>query len=90
MCILLFVPILEVQIDVKKDYSFVRFIKPNTYIAKLLINMSPLLVYIGVGLLCALNAYFTIALLYLIFTYKVSLPSKQDFDNIKVEYEKVS
>lgn len=86
MCYLLFIPIFEINIDIKQAFSFVRFARPNNYLAIFLVNMSPIMVYLLLIALCMYNNYFMIALIYLLCAYKVSLPSKQDFENI-IRYE---
>ena len=61
----------------------VKFFTPKTAIVNTLINLAPFLNFVLAGFLIALNTYFVLFLIYLILTYKVSLPSVIDYENIR-------
>lgn len=61
----------------------VKYITPTNRFTNIAINLSPFLNFIIAGFLIAINVYFIVLLVYLILTYKVSLPSRIDYENIK-------
>lgn len=61
----------------------VKFITPKSRVVNALINLSPFFNFLIAGFLIAINFYFVIFLVYLILTYKVSLPSVIDYQNIR-------
>lgn len=61
----------------------VRFLVPRSAVVNALINLAPIFNFFVAGFLVAINTYFVFYLIYLILTYKISLPSRVDYDNIR-------
>lgn len=61
----------------------VKYFTPKSRIVNALINLAPFLNYIVAGFLIAFSTYFVFFLIYLILTYKISLPSLVDYKNIR-------
>lgn len=61
----------------------VKYITPKSAFVNGLINLSPFINFLIAGFLIAINSAFVALLVYLILTYRVSLPSKIDYDNIR-------
>jgi hypothetical protein len=66
----------------------VKYFTPKSAVVNAIINLAPFLNFLVAGFLVALNSYFLIYLVYLILTYRISLPSTIDYDNIR-NYKKV-
>lgn len=82
-CILLFIPIFEININYKAEYSYVRYMRPNHRISNIIINLAPFIIHILFIALAFINILFIIAVIYLLLAYSVSLPSEQDYRNIR-------
>lgn len=82
-CLILFIPILEIKVDYKADYSYVRFIRPNFQISNIIVNLAPFAIHIAFLALAFLHIAFLFCFIYFLLAYKVSLPSEQDYKNIR-------
>ena len=81
MCFLTFTLPFGFRLNLLRGH--VKYFTPKSAFVNLLINLSPFFNFLVAGFLIAFNSIFVVFLVYLILTYKVSLPSRVDYDNIK-------
>lgn len=63
--------------------GLVKYDVPKNTIVNFLINMSPFLNFLIVLVLAFLHTAFFVIFIYLLLTYKVSLPSEIDYHNVR-------
>ena len=68
----------------KNFHAIIEFKNPfaTTLVSSMIINLAPILILLSAIFLVFVNVWFLILLAYVIFTYKFSLPSKQDLFHV--------
>lgn len=74
---------LPIAFKLNLNYGEVKYFTPKNKIVNVLINLSPIFNFIVSSILILVNFNFIWLLLYLLLTYKVSLPSQIDYRNIR-------
>lgn len=81
VCLLTFTSVFNFKINLIRGE--VRYVTPKSELVNFLINLAPLFNFFVAIVLCLVSVYGFIFLAYLTLSYKVSLPSEIDYQNIR-------